>query len=323
MTQLPLDEVNEIVEEVTAIIQTERIYADPGFKPHWVEDLEDEDYHAINTAVGSSGLRLMLKSPDAFHWGFFGGNFTEPTPSMKFGKLVHLAVLEGPKFEKRYVVMPEFTGFTGKGELTTNSNCKEVKEKRKAWIDEQDPQAIITTQDERDKIVGIIGKIIKHKDSGMLFGDGKPEMSGFYVDPETGIMCKFRNDFMSNNGRILTDLKTAKSSEFRLFGSNAFRMRYDIQLFMYATGVKQITGHFPDILALMAVEPTGNYESAIYTFEVSDLLKAESDYRRALRRIKHCIDTNDWPQRQEEAQRIYTPKWFIDETVEIEEVESE
>lgn len=296
-------------------INTGVIYAPEDFKPHWYEDLAEETYHGDKTGVGSSDLRMMLDSPKAFYWGFFKGYQKEQTNDMRLGKLIHLAVLEGAKFKNRYVVMPEFTGYTAKGELTSSPNCTEVKKKKAAWMSDQPPGAVITTEAERDTIIGIIDSIMEHPNGPDMFKNGRPEVSGYFRDPETGIRCKVRLDFLTFNGQLMTDLKSAVTSKRAKFGSNAFSYRYDIQLAVYREACKAINGFYPDVSALVAVEKTFPFECAMYYFQPEDFVQAEVDYHRALRRLDKCIKGNHWPQRQQIIERIHTPAWFVYESV--------
>lgn len=298
-------------------INTNVIYAPEDFKPHWVEDLDENIYHADKSAVGSSSLRLMLDSPKAFQWGFFKGYEKEQTENMRLGRLIHMAVLEGSKFKERYVVMPQFTGRTLKGEITSSPNCKEVKDKREAWLSDQRPDAVITTEEEVEMITGIIDGLMERIDGPELFQRGRPEVSGFYRDPETGIKLKVRPDFLSLNSNLLVDLKSARTSERRRFGSNSFSDRYDFQMAMYRQGVMAISGVKPSLVAMVSVEKKWPFENGIYWYEESDFIKADGDYRTALTRLAQCMKENKWPQRQQRAERIYTPNWFINESVEM------
>lgn len=292
------------------------IFAPSDFKPCWNFNLIEDSYHADKTAVGSGGLRLMLDSPKAFYMGYFLGHEKEVTDEMRLGRMIHLAVLEGTKFKERYKIMPEFSGYTQKGELTTNPNCKEVKDKRERWLSDLPKDAIVTTQEEIEMITGIIDGIMEHQDAKLLFSNGRPEVTGYYRDEETGIRCKVRIDFLPNNFLMPVDLKSTKSSNKRLFGTQAARMRYDIQAFMYMEAIRQIEKINPIMLPFIAVEKKWPWECGVFPYHDGQLIQAEIDYHNALRKLKKCIDENHWPQRQEKAEYMHIPKYFIDESVE-------
>lgn len=290
----------------------------------WYPDIDDEDYHTDKTTVGSTSLRKILKphgSLRSFYKHFFEGVKNEESESLRVGKLVHKAVLEGPAFLKSYVVMPEFTGKTKDGR--DSSQSAEAKSAKKKWLASLEPGTIVTTQYEIDMITGIVDSILSHEDGKHLFKNGKAEIAGMFVDEETKIRCKIKPDFLSFDNSVLVDLKTARSSERFAFGAQAARLRYDFQVYMYAYGVKMISGKFPEVIALTAVEKVPPYECGVYYLETHHLLRAETDFRNALRDLRKAIDTNNWPQRQEKLGPLYFPDWFVNEAVREEEQDAE
>ena len=286
----------------------------------WYPDLEDEDYHTDKTTVGSTSLRKILKpngSLQQFYRHFFLGEQNEETKEQRLGKLVHKAVLEGGVFLKHYVVEPVFTGKTKDGKESTKS--AEAKALRAEWLASQPKGAIITTQAEIDLITKTVEAILAHPDGKYLFKNGQSEIAGMFVDEETRIRCKIKPDFLSFDSSVLVDFKTTKSSQKFRFGSQAAEYRYDFQLYMYGYGVQMINGKFPEILVNVATEKTDVCEPGIFFYGPNDLLRAESDFRGALRDLRKAIDNNHWPWRQEKLEPIHYPSWFVNESVQMEE----
>jgi len=300
------------------------LIAPPDFINHWSETITDEQYHADKTALGSSQIRQANRSLKEFHRNYMGAPDKE-TKEMILGRRIHMAILEPERFKKHYVVEPVFEGRTAKGEWTTSANCKEVKEKRSQWLADIDPGAVIVTQKELDIITGIAQAINEYDDAIELVKGAKPEVTGYYRDPQTGLKIKIRPDLMLlGNIALVTDLKSTVDARDIKFGNAVFGddKRYDIQLFTYAEGIFQITGKEVPQVHIIAVEKEPPYECAVYFFLREDLAQAEQDYRSALMRIRTAIDHDQWPQRQRVMSRIYTPKWFIDETTIREDIES-
>lgn len=280
--------------------------APPEFAPYWRENLPDVDYHADMSAVSSTGIRKILKSPATFKAHILDRLSPEPTPAMQFGTLVHKAVLEGTDFLKSYVVEPEFTGYTLDGKLSTRS--KDATEKRDRWRAEQALAGnLVVTQKERDSILGIVRAIIAHEDAFALLKDGVTEVSGYYRDPETGILCRIRPDFYSSRYRTLVDLKTTSSIDEDDFSWSIWNLRYDVQLAMYGEGTSIITGAPVDHHVLIAVEPEHPYEVAVYPADQAMMEIGHEDYHAALRTLKRCIETNEYPRRQPKMTSISLP----------------
>jgi hypothetical protein len=308
-----------VPNEFNRVFSPKDLIAPPDYVAHWDESVTEEQYHADRTSVGSTQLRKVLDSPMGFWAGYYGDQ--EPVEEedeadhFKVGKMVHMAILENERFKKTYVIQPKFWGFTQKGEKTDNLNCKEVKEQIAAWSAALPPEAKVCTSDQLDMITGIAEAIMKHPQGPNLIKDCKPEVPGYYRDPETGILCRIKPDLLKFNGSAMTDLKTAKSSDETFFGSQAFNHRYDIQLFMYAEGARLINGVMPELLTSLVIEKPKPHEPAIFYWQKEDLVQAEIDYRAGLRKLRKCIDENKWPYRQEMIGRIRTPQWFIYQTV--------
>lgn len=294
------------------------------FDNHWQPNLTHEQYHADKTAIGSSSLALLLSSPKAFYEGHFLGKQKPPTRDMELGTIIHKALLEGPEFEAQYVVMPVFEGRDLKGNLTTNANCKEVKEKRQAWL-EANAGRIIVTESDLEMIRGMVASVKAHPQGEHVFAHGSTERSGYYRDPKTGIKCKIRPDFHGHDFFLVTDFKSVRSSEQKLFGAQAFREgRLDLRLWMYAYGIGQIENMAPpENLFFMVCEKTWPYESAVYFMTEEQRNQAQFDYNRAMKILADCIESDQWPQRQKKMEPLWTPKFFIDADVEMHEKELE
>lgn len=300
------------------------LIASADYMPKWDQNISEDLYHADRTSVGSSQIRRVLESPAAFYYDYYvrANEPEEPEEDhFRLGRIIHKAVLEGPKFRDMFEVEPVFTGYTAKGELSTSASCKEVKEKRNAWLNSRPSGNIIVTAEERDMIVGVAQAIMAHPQGPNLIKGGLPEVAGYYRDPETGILCRIKPDFIRVDGTSMIDLKSAKSSHKYLFRNQAAQHRYDIQLFMYSEGARIINGHRPEIITHMVVEKKPPYEPAIYFYEAHQLEQAESDYRTALRKLKRCIDEDKWPYRQQQIEQAPPPPaWFINQIVEEENV---
>ena len=289
------------------------LLAPPDFVPHWNETVTDEEYHADRTSVGSTQVRMGLDSPAALYEKYWGDqkpvDEEDEADHFKVGKMVHMAILENKRFKETYITMPEFVAPTQDGKMSAQS--KGAKEKRAAWLADLPPGAKVCTTDQLDMITGIAEAIMRHPQGPKLLKDCKPEIAGYYRDPETGLRCRIKADLIKIDGSALTDMKTAKSSDEVFFGSQAFNHRYDIQLFMYREGARIINGKTPDLLTSLVIEKKRPFEPAIFFWTPEDLIQAEVDYRAGLRKIRNCIEENKWPFRQENISRIRTPQWFI------------
>lgn len=292
------------VEQLKAITNQE------NFKTGWREDLSDEHYHGIKNAVNFSSLKHIEKSEFAFAKSFWGPP-KEPTASMKFGTLVHKAILEGADFKKNFVVMPEFVGFTKDGKVTKSSNATDIIRQRTEWLDAQPKNAIIITIEERNKIFAMLDSVLSNDKALKLLSDGKPELSGFWTDEKTGINLRIKPDFLAFNLGVLVDLKTSQDARWEYFRKSVENYSYFLQMAMYSEGVKHITGKEPEHKAWLVVESDGAHECRIH--EVSSYYDdiGRWEYRNCLDKLKKAIDENSFPQGGLEVLVGEPTAWFL------------
>lgn len=277
------------------------IEINPELTPSWRDDLSNDAYHADKTAVSSSSLKLVLKSPLSFKNHFIDGVRTEPTKAMVFGTLVHTAVLEGMDFLRNYFIVPDF------GDLRSSKN----RAKRDEWTASLPFGAQVVTEQEMRDIEGMLNAVLRHKDAMRLLKDGVTEVSGYYADPVTGIKCRIRPDFLGENLGVLADLKTTVSCTLDDFSRAIWSYRYDFQMAMYAEGIRVITGQKIKYPAFIAVEKTPPYEVAVYVADDGMMDYGLTDYRRALDTLKKSLDSDVWPGYQEGVQNIALPAWIF------------
>ncbi len=286
------------------------------FKPRFAEGVSSEEYHADKACVSSSGVRRAVRSAAQFKAYWSGDIVTEETKTMRFGTLAHLAILEPKRFMEGYALVPKFTGYTKKGELTDNPNCLEVQQAKEAWYAKLAPGTVAVTEEEYETLSGMLEAVLQHDDARVALTNGKAELSGWYVDKETGLHCRIRPDFLHFNGKVLVDLKTTRDCEAWSFGKDIYQMGYMTQLAMYCAGAEAITGEKVKFPTLIAIEKEPPYEVAVYVLDDAAMDLGMGMYRRGLRRIKEALISGVWPKYQSRAQNISLPAYaFYDDSL--------
>ena len=268
------------------------------FSSHWREDETAEQYHLNRSAVNSSSLKKILKSPNSFRAEFTRQFERKETPAMKFGTLVHTAILEGKDFKERYAVMPDF------GDQRTKIN----KQAKTEWLAENEGK-LHCTQRELDATLYMIESVLAHRDADKLLKHGKTEVSGYFRDPDTGIIQKIRPDFISFNLNAEVDIKTTVDCSREAFTRSIWNYRYDFQRVMYREGIKHITGKEVNFSAFIAIEKEPPYECAVYIADEGFMDRAYQDYRKALELLHDSIIKNEWHPYQQRLENISLPTW--------------
>src|SRR6267378_4439340 len=113
-------------------------------------DISDADYRKF-VAISNSGLNEMAKSPAHFQAWLRAPK--EPTAAMRFGTIVHSAILEPKKF------------------YASTVSC---------------PEKQILKFDEFKKVEAMIEEVYSHPTASDLLKVGQSEQSMIWVDPATG-----------------------------------------------------------------------------------------------------------------------------------------
>jgi len=282
----------------------------PDAGAQWIENQTDDAYHSDKSAVSASSLSKILRSPATFKETFWG----PPRPAsdaLKLGRLVHMALLEPSRFVESYVVMPVFEGFTKDGRLSNQSG--EAKAKKASWFASLPPGTTVVTEEERDVIEGIANSVMAHRDAKDILTGGKTEVSGYYVDQDSGIRCKIRPDFIHFGIHAEVDLKTTQDCSRYAFSRSIMNYNYHFQRAMYAEGIKAITGKYPEHSVFIAVEKEPPFEVAVYRADIGMMDYGREQYKQALRTLRTCIDTMTWPGIQATMEDIALPAYVFNQ----------
>lgn len=262
------------------------------FKNHWKEGVAEADYHAERSAISSTSLRMVLKSPRHFFEFVIAGEPKIENDAMRFGKMVHEAILETDKFMSRYVKMPDF------GDLRSSKN----RESRDRWLSDLPQGAMpIATQD-LDRLHRIIDAIAnyRHPETGEpiivnLLKNTVFEVSGYFRDPITGLKCRVRPDVLRQDLSAMPDLKTTRDPSPQFFSREIWSRGYHVQMAFYAMGVKAITGKDPQLPCFIAVQNEAPFDVAVYECDEVMMERGSKAVRHGLDLIKECMDRQEWP----------------------------
>jgi len=257
-------------------------------------DMTFADYLA-SPAMSNSGLKRLRKSPA--HW--FAGNDpeAEQKPSLRRGSLLHTMVLEPHALQARYIVKPDGMTFSTK--------------EGKAWRDAVPAGVEIVTSPEYRTAERQAKNLRAVPEIAALLGAGESEVSFFWIDPETGISCKGRADwvFRTDSGVVLLDLKTAESADPDGFAKACARYGYHMQAAWYADGWREATGQHVLGFVFGAVESGWPHIASPYMLDDEALARGRTECRRLLDLYDCCLNQDRWPGYVEAMTPIALPAW--------------
>lgn len=173
-------------------------------------DLPAEQYHA-DPALSSSGLKKLMKNPLEY-WDSSPLNpdrEPEDTIALKNGRAFHVMLLEPEKFSEEFQIKSGVKTTTMKG-MVGEGDYKDMLNAVKAV--RQSPLL------------------------SRLCAGGKPEVSIFWRDAETGIMCRVRFDYLTPNWGL--DYKTITDISKEKLAHAVADYGYDISAAMYLEGMR-------------------------------------------------------------------------------------
>lgn len=273
-------------------------------------EMSDDEYHQKQPGISSSMLKTMKKSPAHF-WArhMDPERSRDESPILIFGRAAHALVLEGQAaFDKSFVIAP------------TNIN-KRTKAGKEEWaeFEEANKGKDIFKKDDYDLIMKMAEKVNSHPAASPILQDesGVTEYSGFWVDDDTGLLCKFRPDFWIQRGQsAIIDYKTTVDASGGAFSRNIHNYGYHLSAAWYLEGLYKTCGEKCDNFVFIAQEktPEQGFAVAVYVLDEVVLEASRNVNRILLRRIAEALQSDNWPgYNNDNITEISLPPWGMKE----------
>ena len=183
----------------------------------------------------------------------------EQTDAFDIGTLVHAAVLEPARFDAEFVALPA-----------------DIKTRRgkayDAFVAENAGKTVVKGE-HRDLAVELGAALAACPPAARVLDlCSRREVSLLWEEPAAAM--KARVDFMSKNGAVLGDLKTAQDSSPEAFSKTADAFGYDIQAATYLRAARAL-GMDPAMFVFIVVEKAFPFTTGVYIFD------ADCDFVRA------------------------------------------
>jgi len=263
--------------------------------------MENDAYHA-HPAISKSGLDLIARSPLHYWARYLDPNRvpTEPTAAMRLGTAVHTHVLELDQWQQRYITAPE----------GIDRRYKVGKEAWAAFEAQSEGRTVISREDV-DLVMAMGRSVFGHPAAAMLLGlPGKAETTHMWTDAATGLQCKCRPDWLTDDGRLIVDLKTTENASPREFSRSIAQWRYFLQASWYLDGVEQATGTRPEQFIFICVEKKAPFACAVYAADAEMIAAGAQTAARDLEVLATCKAADTWPGYSDQIEPISLPAWM-------------
>ncbi|MGW0052080.1 PD-(D/E)XK nuclease-like domain-containing protein [Nocardia nova] len=245
---------------------------EPGLYNMVPEDV----YHGDLTALSHSGAKSLAKTAPA-QWIY---DWLNPEPVE-----VNEIMEQGSAFHS----------------LTLGVGAKVVEIKAENWTRKADQQIrkehraageipLLTAKYRR--VMAMADAVRLHPIIGPQIEQAHREVSGWFRDPETGIMRRFRVDALY--GRRAIDLKSTETADPREFAKSIRKFGYHQQDPWYCEGITEITGE-PAEFVMVAVSRRPPHLISLNVVPAAFAEYGRELNRRAIDTFAECTAADHWP----------------------------
>lgn len=263
------------------------------------------DYDAT-PGLNWSTLKHLAVSPLMLRWRV---DHPRPdTPALARGTAIHCAVLEPERWERDYVAQPDFG----------DCRFKKAKAAKAAWLADADPGVEALSATEHELAERCAAVVRAHPKAAELLRGGRVEEPVTWDDPETGIKCKGRLDYIRPDG--LLDLKSTRHESIRMIVQDCARYLTHGQLAWYHDGARAAR-LIPDDAApphVIFVQTTEPYDVVPAQLSPDDLVRGRGLYRGLLDRYVECQAAQWFPGLAPDVIDLQLPPWAAAGTEDLE-----
>lgn len=287
---------------------------DPGL----YRDISIDEYHA-GPGISKSGLDDIDRSPAYFYATHMAPN--RPAPKERSGQLegtlAHCAILEPDEFGKRYAVVPHDAP---RRPTEAQWNAKRPSDDSVAAMDwwrqfnEANAGKIVITGDQYEVAMRQAESVRLLPDVAEALASGWAEESAYWIDPETGVLCRCRPDWnhpCGDAGTILLDVKTYSDASPAEFARQVARKKYHRQDAFYSDGYGLASGRTVLAFIFVAVETEYPFGACAAMLDDPSKEQGRIEYRRPLDLYAACKKSGVWPGYSTGIETISLPAWAI------------
>lgn len=266
-------------------------------------DIPDDDYRLL-PGLSSTGIKNMLKSPAHYQW--YRTHRVEKA-AYDVGHAAHAKILG---VGLGVIAYPD-------EHLTASGNVS-TKAATIAWAAEQRAQGLAPiTPQQVSEVDAMAEAVARHPIAGKLIGSGTghPEVSLIWDDPQTGIRCKGRIDWLRDEP-VAVDLKTARTADPTRFGRTAADYGYAEQAIHYLNGLTATRGDDDARFYQVLVETDAPHFVSVVELDETFRMLAAERVRRAIDTYAECQASGEWPAYPATIHPVAAPAWYGDDAEE-------
>ncbi|PPA72829.1 exonuclease VIII [Achromobacter spanius] len=288
--------------------------------PCTIDGQDIEAYHR-GPGISKTGLDHVARSPAVY----YALHLDPARPPEKEragqleGQLAHCAILEPGEFDKRYAVLPaDAPRRPTDAQWNAKKPSPESVEAMEWWTTWNKSSAgrTIITHAQRETALRQAESVRRLPDIAEALASGRPEQSAYWIDPDTGVLCRCRPDWVhpaGDNGVILLDVKTYSDASPSEFARQIARKRYHVQDAFYSDGFARASGLAVLAFVFVAVETEWPYAASAVMLDAASKHQGAMQVRRDLNTYAACLAANEWPGHGTGIHQVSLPAWALTE----------
>lgn len=253
-------------------------------KPGYYPGIEADDYHR-GEGVSKSILDLVDIAPALVQWSRDAPRDEDAVAAVDIGSAFHTLILEPDTFDDRYAFAPDVDRRTTRGKQAYADFLAEAE--RKPVLNAEQVRQLTLMRD----------SAMAHPYARMLLEEeGDVEPSIYWIDHETGLLCRCRPDKRLKNRRIIVDVKT--TGEMERFAASIEDYRYHVQDAFYSEGDACHFGAPLDAFVFLVVSTArdrARYPVRVFVLGDHDKDEGRVEFRRNLTTYAECKRRGVWP----------------------------
>ena len=270
-----------------------------------VRGLPFEEY-LHGPGIGKHTLDNVQSSPADYI--FRKENPRPQTAATRLGGALHCLVLEPEKFDDLYIKGPWpavnrptdkqratfYPSVSGKNSIDFWDAFDRKANGRTMISGRFDESKGAYGMSDWDRLCGMAESLGRNERFQRLLDGAETELTNYWVDKKTGILCKNRADVWHPKYRLIADVKTAADASPDGFMRTIHKFRYDVQEAYYMDGFRE-SGEDPVGFIFVVVEVNPPFKTACRTIRADWHDMAAEKYRRNLDTLAECQKTGIYP----------------------------
>lgn len=255
------------------------------------DDVPEREYHADLGSLSVSGAKLLLPPSCPAKFREAQDNPPPPKPVFDFGSLAHAVILgKGPELA---FLDPAVHGLKADGAVADVPSMTGMWRKAAAAARAEGKLPVST--DDYAAACAMRDAVMAHPVAGELFTDGRPEVSVYQRDSESGVRLRGRVDWFRDDGRII-DLKTSVTANPAELVHRFWKFGYFMQDAWYRDLVAAQGYDVPecDAFTFVVVEKTPPYLVSVVRYDAEALEEGRRLNRLAIRCYAECMESGVW-----------------------------